>query len=158
MLLKQNCTFIFHLFIVSYKNVVDFHILSLYPVANTNSKNTLFWVSSLGFSTYMIMSVNRNRFFPFLKSPHRMIYLLILERKEEKRERQTDIDVREKLGCLPYLSQQGMESSTWVSKLLASLGHTGRRVVLGHILNTQTLPKTDEQKKVLSKFCGGPHS
>ena len=35
-----------------------------------------------------------------------------------------------------------------VSNLLASLGHTGRRrVVLGHILNTQTLTKTDEQKK-----------
>ena len=39
-----------------------------------------------------------------------------------------------------------------VSNLLASLGHTGRRVVLGHTLNTQTLTKTDEQKKVLSKF------
>ena len=43
-----------------------------------------------------------------------------------------------------------------VSKLLASLGHTGRRrVVLGHTLNIQTLMKTDEQKKkkkVLSKF------
>ena len=40
-----------------------------------------------------------------------------------------------------------------VSKLLASLGHTGRRrVVLSHTLNTQTLMKTDEQKKVLSKF------
>ena len=35
-----------------------------------------------------------------------------------------------------------------VSNLLASLGHTGRRkVVLGHTLNTQTLTKTDEQKK-----------
>ena len=33
-----------------------------------------------------------------------------------------------------------------VSSLLAFLGHTGRRVVLGHTLNTQTL-KTDEQKK-----------
>ena len=32
-------------------------------------------------------------------------------------------------------------------------GQTGRRrVVLGHTLNTQTLTKTDEQKKVLSKF------
>ena len=33
-----------------------------------------------------------------------------------------------------------------VSNLLASLGHTGR-VVLGHTLNTQTVRKTDEQKK-----------
>ena len=31
--------------------------------------------------------------------------------------------------------------------LLASLGHTGRRVVLGHTLNTQTLIKTDEQQQ-----------
>ena len=40
-----------------------------------------------------------------------------------------------------------------MSNLLASLGHAGRRrVVLSHILNTQTLTKTDEQqKKVLSK-------
>ena len=48
-----------------------------------------------------------------------------------------------------------------VSKLLASLGHTGRRVVLGHTLNTQTLMKTDEQKKrfqVNLRFCVGPHS
>ena len=37
---------------------------------------------------------------------------------------------------------------TGVSPLLASLGHTGRRrVVLGHTLNTQTLAKTDEQRK-----------
>ena len=36
---------------------------------------------------------------------------------------------------------------------MASLGHTGRRrVVLGHTLNIQTLTKTDEQKKALSKF------
>ena len=28
-----------------------------------------------------------------------------------------------------------------ISKLLASVGHTGRRVVLGHTLNTQTLTK-----------------
>ena len=34
-----------------------------------------------------------------------------------------------------------------VSNLLASLGHTGRRIVLGHTFNTQTLMKTDEQKK-----------
>ena len=39
-----------------------------------------------------------------------------------------------------------------VAKLLVSLGHTGgRRVVLGHTLNMQTLMKTDEQKKILSK-------
>ena len=39
------------------------------------------------------------------------------------------------------------------SKLLVSLGHDGRiRVILGHILTTRTLMKTDEQKKVLSKF------
>ena len=37
---------------------------------------------------------------------------------------------------------------TGVANLLASLGHTGiGRVVLDHILNTQTLMKTDEQKK-----------
>ena len=35
----------------------------------------------------------------------------------------------------------------WVSNLLASLSHTGRRVGLGHTLNTHTLTKTDEQKK-----------
>ena len=39
-----------------------------------------------------------------------------------------------------------------VSNLLASLGHIGRRIVLGHILNTQTLTKTESKKKVLSKF------
>ena len=33
-----------------------------------------------------------------------------------------------------------------VSNLLVSLGHTGRRVVLGHALNTQTLTKNDEKK------------
>ena len=46
------------------------------------------------------------------------------------------------------------KSKTGVSNILASLGHTGRRVVLGHTLNTQTLTKTDEQnnKKVLNKF------
>ena len=40
-----------------------------------------------------------------------------------------------------------------VCNLLASLGHTGR-IVLGHTSNTQTLTKTDKQKKkkVLSKF------
>ena len=37
---------------------------------------------------------------------------------------------------------------------MASLGHTGRRVVLGYTLNTQTLIKADEDKtnKALSKF------
>ena len=41
-----------------------------------------------------------------------------------------------------------------VSKLLASLGHSGwRRVVLGHTLNTQTLRKNEEPKKnPLCKF------
>ena len=39
-----------------------------------------------------------------------------------------------------------------MSNLLASLGHTGRRVVLGHTLSTQALTKTDEQKKVLSEL------
>ena len=40
-----------------------------------------------------------------------------------------------------------------VSNLLASLGHTGRRVVLGHILNTQTLTKTNKKShNVLNKF------
>ena len=41
-----------------------------------------------------------------------------------------------------------------LSRLLESLGPTGRRAVLGHSLNTQTLTKTDEQKtKGLSKFA-----
>ena len=45
------------------------------------------------------------------------------------------------------------EPQAKVSKLLTSLGHTGRRVVLGHTLSTQTLTKTDEQrKKILNKF------
>ena len=36
---------------------------------------------------------------------------------------------------------------------MASLSYTARRrVVLGHMVNMQTLMKTDEQKKVLSKF------
>ena len=35
---------------------------------------------------------------------------------------------------------------------MASLGHSERSVVLGRTLNTHTLMKTDEQKKVLSKF------
>ena len=34
-----------------------------------------------------------------------------------------------------------------VSNLLVSLSHTGRRVVLGHTLNTQTVMKVGEQKK-----------
>ena len=38
--------------------------------------------------------------------------------------------------------------SPGVSKLLVSLGHTGRgSIVLGRTLNTQTLMKTDKQKK-----------
>ena len=40
-----------------------------------------------------------------------------------------------------------------LSNLLASLGHTGgRTVVLGHTVNTQTVTKTDEQRKVRSKL------
>ena len=51
------------------------------------------------------------------------------------------------------------EMPAGVSNLSVSLGLTGRRVVLGHTLNIQTLTKTDEQKKVLSKFtilCWAP--
>ena len=33
------------------------------------------------------------------------------------------------------------------SEAVPSLGHTRRRAVLGHTLNTQTPMKTDEQKK-----------
>ena len=47
-----------------------------------------------------------------------------------------------------------------VPKLLVSLGHIRwRRVILGHMLNTQTLMKTDDQKKNLLnlRFCVGPH-
>ena len=41
-----------------------------------------------------------------------------------------------------------------VSKLLASLSHTGRRrAVLGHTLDIQTLMKTDEQKKMCGAAC-----
>ena len=41
-----------------------------------------------------------------------------------------------------------MDLEAGVSNRLTSLGHTGRkRVVLSHTLNTQTLTKTDEQKK-----------
>ena len=39
------------------------------------------------------------------------------------------------------------ETLARVSNFLASLGHTGRRVVLGHTLNIQTVTKTDEHKK-----------
>ena len=40
-----------------------------------------------------------------------------------------------------------------LSNLFVSLGHTGRiRVVLGHTLNTQTLTKTEEQKKKDFKY------
>ena len=45
---------------------------------------------------------------------------------------------------MPYY---GPETPKGVSKFLASLDHSGRIIVLGHILNTQTLTKTDEQKK-----------
>ena len=38
-----------------------------------------------------------------------------------------------------------------MSNLWAFLGHTGR-IVLGHTLDTHTLMKTGEQKKVLSTF------
>ena len=48
------------------------------------------------------------------------------------------------------VSPSEKQKSTGVCKLLASLGHTGRRrVVLSYTLNTQTLTKTDEQKKGL---------
>ena len=49
-------------------------------------------------------------------------------------------------------SCQTLSILSGVSNLLASLGLTGRRVVLGHTLNTQTLTKTDEHQRVLSKF------
>ena len=35
---------------------------------------------------------------------------------------------------------------------MVSLSHNGRRVVLGHMLKTQTLMETDEQEKVLNKL------
>ena len=45
-------------------------------------------------------------------------------------------------------SQQDLiHQLTGVSNLLASLGHAGKRVILGHTLNIQTLTKTDEQIK-----------
>ena len=44
------------------------------------------------------------------------------------------------------------ESLPRVSKLLASLGHTGR-IVLNHTLNIQTLMKTKKSHNVLSKFA-----
>ena len=59
------------------------------------------------------------------------------------------------------LIQSTVRSHARVSKLLPSLSHTGRRFVLGHILNTQTLTKTDEKEKgALSnwRFCVGPYS
>ena len=39
------------------------------------------------------------------------------------------------------LSSLSLPSSPGVSRLLVSLGHTGRRVVLGHTLNTQIVKK-----------------
>ena len=41
-----------------------------------------------------------------------------------------------------------------VSNLLASLGHTGRRVVLGHTLNTLGHVITKNSHNVLNKFTG----
>ena len=47
---------------------------------------------------------------------------------------------------ISYFKWNAIESLTGASKLLASLGHTGRRrVVLGHTWNMQTLTNTDEQ-------------
>ena len=48
--------------------------------------------------------------------------------------------------CLAILELAG------VSNLLVSLVHTGRRVVLGHTLHTQTLTKTKIPHNVLSTF------
>ena len=50
------------------------------------------------------------------------------------------IDIKKDTGVC-VLSKPGM------SNFLASLGHTGRGVVLGHTLNMQTLTKTDGQKQ-----------
>ena len=56
-------------------------------------------------------------------------------------------------GIANFSFQKLAEYESMVSDLLASLGHTGRRrVVLGYTLNTQTLTKTDNQKKILSKI------
>ena len=53
----------------------------------------------------------------------------------------------ENIVSLPPFRKNLIPSFTGVSKLLASLGHTGRRrVVLGHTLNTPTLRKTEKQK------------
>ena len=47
-----------------------------------------------------------------------------------------------------------------MSNLLASLGYTGRRVVLGHTLNTQTVMKTKKKgfKKMYDFVLGRIHS
>ena len=61
-----------------------------------------------------------------------------------------------------YVSHRGgWNDLAGVSNLLASLGSTRRRVVLGPTLNVQTLMKIDKQKgKVVSnlRFCVGLHS
>ena len=51
-------------------------------------------------------------------------------------------------GLIDMDNSAGGEVGAGVSNLWASLGQTGRRrAVLGHMLSTQTLMKTDEQKK-----------
>ena len=57
------------------------------------------------------------------------------------------------------LSSLSLPSIPGVSRLLVSLGHTGRRVVLGHTLNTQIVKKKKTPHNVLSKFtilCWAP--
>ena len=52
------------------------------------------------------------------------------------------------LCCTLLINLRNKHELPRLSNLLVSLGHTGsRRVVLGHTLNTQTLMKTDKQKK-----------
>ena len=55
-------------------------------------------------------------------------------------------------GQLSSAGEQHGATSSRGSTLSACLGHTERRVVLGHTLNTQTLRKTDGQKNGLSAF------
>ena len=78
-------------------------------------------------------------------------YLFIFRERGREGERERNTNVREIHDWLPLACPH---LGTWpairagVSNLLVSLGHTGRRrVVLGHTLNTQTLTKSDEQKK-----------
>ena len=54
------------------------------------------------------------------------------------------VNLRILLSPLPHIEPNPLPG---MSNLLASLGHTGRRVILGHTLNTQTLTKTDEHKE-----------